>query len=256
MRLRLPKPLHGWRAFAGEVGIIVLGVLIALGAQQVVEELQWRSEARATEAALEEEIMDGVEVATERIAVSTCLRTRIAELGNELARSRGEWRGDPMRLGGQTDANSGVLPPAYRAPRRYLRMDTWETAKNKGVLDHLPRGRVAAYSAIYTQLAHMQQLSDIERGEVPALAMLSYDGPLDAESRTHAIDSLAQLDSINSHLVLGARNLISAAEGLQLEYSPAQKKDVAAIIQRLRIVYGDCVTVNPATSESAIHGQR
>jgi hypothetical protein len=30
MHFHLPKPLHGWRAFAGEVGIIVVGVLIAL----------------------------------------------------------------------------------------------------------------------------------------------------------------------------------------------------------------------------------
>ena len=37
MHFHLPKPLHGWRAFAGEVGIIVIGVLIALGAQQLVE---------------------------------------------------------------------------------------------------------------------------------------------------------------------------------------------------------------------------
>ena len=28
MHFHLPKPLHGWRAFAGEVGIIVIGVLI------------------------------------------------------------------------------------------------------------------------------------------------------------------------------------------------------------------------------------
>jgi hypothetical protein len=28
MHFHLPKPLHGWRAFAGEVGIIVVGVLI------------------------------------------------------------------------------------------------------------------------------------------------------------------------------------------------------------------------------------
>ena len=30
MHVPLPKPLHGWREFAGEVGIIVLGVIIAL----------------------------------------------------------------------------------------------------------------------------------------------------------------------------------------------------------------------------------
>ena len=34
MHFHLPKPLHGWREFLGEVGIIVIGVLIALGAEQ------------------------------------------------------------------------------------------------------------------------------------------------------------------------------------------------------------------------------
>ena len=28
MKLGMPKPLHGWRVLAGEVGVIVLGVLI------------------------------------------------------------------------------------------------------------------------------------------------------------------------------------------------------------------------------------
>ena len=32
MHFQLPKPLHGWRQFFGEVGIIVICVLIALGA--------------------------------------------------------------------------------------------------------------------------------------------------------------------------------------------------------------------------------
>ena len=36
---QLPKPLHGWRALFGEVGVIVLGVLIALGAQQFARRL-------------------------------------------------------------------------------------------------------------------------------------------------------------------------------------------------------------------------
>jgi len=35
MHIPLPKPLHGWRAFVGEVGIIVLGVLIALAFGQL-----------------------------------------------------------------------------------------------------------------------------------------------------------------------------------------------------------------------------
>jgi hypothetical protein len=36
--IRISPNLHGWRQFVGEVGIIVVGVLIALGAEQV-----WRT---------------------------------------------------------------------------------------------------------------------------------------------------------------------------------------------------------------------
>ena len=46
MHLKLPKPMHGWRVFAGEVGIIVIGVLIALGAEQVVQAGHQQQEAK------------------------------------------------------------------------------------------------------------------------------------------------------------------------------------------------------------------
>jgi hypothetical protein len=46
MRIRLPKPLHGWRAFVGEVGIIVVGVLIALGGQQAMEAVHQGAQVR------------------------------------------------------------------------------------------------------------------------------------------------------------------------------------------------------------------
>ena len=50
MKLSVPKPIHGWREFAGEVGIIVIGVLIALGAQQFVSTLNDRRTAAETHA--------------------------------------------------------------------------------------------------------------------------------------------------------------------------------------------------------------
>ena len=58
MRIYLPKPLHGWREFTGEVGIIVFGVLIALGAQQAAEAINERREASETRAALTQEIAE------------------------------------------------------------------------------------------------------------------------------------------------------------------------------------------------------
>lgn len=48
MHIHLPKPVHGWRAFVGEVGIIVIGILIALGAEQLVEWVHWRHKQHET----------------------------------------------------------------------------------------------------------------------------------------------------------------------------------------------------------------
>lgn len=37
MDIHKPKPIHNWREFLSEIGVIVLGVLIALGAEQSIE---------------------------------------------------------------------------------------------------------------------------------------------------------------------------------------------------------------------------
>jgi hypothetical protein len=55
MHFHLPKPLHGWREFAGEVGIIDNGVLIALGAEQVVETVHGNSEVRQFRSAVNDD---------------------------------------------------------------------------------------------------------------------------------------------------------------------------------------------------------
>lgn len=58
MHVHLPKPLHGWREFIGEVGIVFLGVLIALGAEQLIESWHWRHKVREVRANLVTEMRD------------------------------------------------------------------------------------------------------------------------------------------------------------------------------------------------------
>jgi len=56
MHFHLPKPLHGWREFLGEVGIIVLGVLIALAADALIEHAGWREKVRLADTNMRVEI--------------------------------------------------------------------------------------------------------------------------------------------------------------------------------------------------------
>lgn len=94
MHFQLPKPLHGWRAFAGEVGVIVLGVMIALGAGQVAEWVHDRQVAQEARENVRAEARLDLGFIQARIAAQACVERRLAELSAILGAS-GEGALDP-----------------------------------------------------------------------------------------------------------------------------------------------------------------
>jgi hypothetical protein len=80
MRLKVPTPLHGWRELAWEVGIIVIGVLIALAAQQMVEGFHDRSVAAETRAELTKELNSNLMSMALREQAGPCIDRRLNEL--------------------------------------------------------------------------------------------------------------------------------------------------------------------------------
>ena len=142
MHFHLPKPLHGWRALAGEVGIIVLGVLIALGAQQVVEAWEWRQK------------------------VGVVRKSLMGELGNDRAR----WELDvaQMRctlpyidaLDRWAKAGGSGAPPKSRSKERggimWMHSANWTLATGSATLDHFPIDEQLAFAALYDGLAHRE----------------------------------------------------------------------------------------------------
>ena len=49
-------PVRSWREFIKEIGIIVIGVLIALGAEQTAEALHWRHKVEEADGAMRLEL--------------------------------------------------------------------------------------------------------------------------------------------------------------------------------------------------------
>jgi hypothetical protein len=52
MHIHKPKPLHGWREVLREIGVIVVGIVIAVGLEQAVEFFHHRHQREQLEAAL------------------------------------------------------------------------------------------------------------------------------------------------------------------------------------------------------------
>ena len=74
------SPLHGGRGFLREVGVVVLGILIALGLQQAVSWAHDRTVAREAHASLRDEIAHNLEAIVRREATEPCIRTRLQEV--------------------------------------------------------------------------------------------------------------------------------------------------------------------------------
>lgn len=88
MHFHLPKPLHGWREFAGEVGIIVLGVLIALGFEQVAQAVHDRFLAAQARDAIRAEVRENLWWVERREAYEPCIDQLLTDLSTVLTRAR------------------------------------------------------------------------------------------------------------------------------------------------------------------------
>ena len=98
MHIQLPKPLHGWREFAGEVGIIVLGVLIALGAEQLIQTIHSQREVAQFRSAVDLELATTLAAYRYRVDQEPCVKRRLGELRRWLDASRA---GKPLAPAGE-----------------------------------------------------------------------------------------------------------------------------------------------------------
>ena len=143
MHVHLPKPLHGWREFLGEVGIIVIGVLIALGAEQVVEAAHWNHQVRDAREALDEEIAHTNRAFAFRAAAHDCIAARLTKVNGIVERAA---RHDPTPPVGR------VIPDIGNA----LSNSAWETSKAAEILAHFGRGPLRLYGNYYLQVGNEQ----------------------------------------------------------------------------------------------------
>src|SRR3982751_1076581 len=86
--MQMPKPLHGWRAFMGEVGVVVFGVLIALFAQQFVQSFNDRSAAQEARKNIRAELAVNIGRMQSADARAACLARRLDEIATYIAEAR------------------------------------------------------------------------------------------------------------------------------------------------------------------------
>jgi hypothetical protein len=168
MRFLLPKPLHGWREFGGEVGIIVLGVLIALGAQQLAENVQQRSETTDARRAVRAELEVNLSRLASRAAQKHCVERRMDEIQSLL----------------DTAARSGsIVPPGWIGRPQYWSMQSvrWDAISQGGRAALLPTDELADYGTLYSWMRSINDVMTTEQADWARLRTLEHLSRLSPE---------------------------------------------------------------------------
>ena len=166
MQFHLPTPLHGWRQFAGEVGIIVIGVGIALAAEQALERARWKQIVEAEDEALQQEVRDNHAALLVRVMMQPCIDRRLGEIAEVFRRHEA---GQPL----------GLIAPIGRPSNFTGSKTTLEMATADQSLSHMSLSRKQAIFNTYGSYDTFIPVAAEERAGWRALQALDRAASLD-----------------------------------------------------------------------------
>jgi hypothetical protein len=235
----IPKPLHGWREFAGEVGIIVLGVLIALGAEQLVASIDMTLKVRRAEAAMRLELaQDDGPQAYGRMLIGGCLDAKLARIhdgaGNVPAGELRQWA------------------VAYNPPFRTWDSEAWKTVLGSDIGSHMGPERLIQWSSPYRIIGSMTDRNQRERDlSIELHELLPPDDPPSAADLQALRRDAAQLRTINAGFFRASHLLLARSQALgALVPEPVTRE----LLKEARAMYGDCVRVPDLRERPAAQG--
>jgi len=180
MHVHLPKPMHGWRALAGEVGIIVIGVLIALGAEQAVQTVHSRAEAAEFRDAANQELSADLAAYRYRLQQEDCVARRLSDLER--------WQD----LGASQRPRLGVIG---RPSVTSYRTSVWKAGAD--VISHLPLQTRLDYSRLYDIFENLSATTDAEKDVWRSLAAFNGAQSVDANGRMRLTELLYRANSLD-----------------------------------------------------------
>jgi hypothetical protein len=208
IRAAAPEPAHrsrwkrfspsmGWRAFWSEIVIVVLGVVIALAANEAVQEWSWRNKVEDGEVRLQGDIAWAFLWAAEKSASQPCIDAQLAAMARNVLESGDTLQ--PMVLG------SLNLQMVVRMPNRPYRFPVWDALLVDGTASHFATQRQALYARISDGMA-MSRTSEVETRRLGGNLLRMRDPiPLDPVVRADLLSDINNLRSLTASEGLNAQ---------------------------------------------------
>jgi hypothetical protein len=224
-----PKPVHSWREAAGEIAMIVAGILIALSLEQAVESLHWRHQVEGANLALGRELAETIGQSRERERVSDCVDRRLDDLAAMVDAS----------------ASSGRLPPIGpigMPPSRTWSTGVWQSTLSGQTAEHMSKDRRNTFSVLY---GYSSLLSTTNAREMDTWTRLyAMVGPGRAIEPAEAVslrDAIGEARNLNQVMGLGAVRIEQLTAGFHIEVDDR----FARTFDRPPSAYSICTPVGP-----------
>ena len=209
MDVHRPKPTHSWNELIGEIGVIVLGVLIALAAEQAVEMVHWNHQLVDARKALREELANNAGSAYAHRAIYDCNAKALSTLRAELLKSGPNWK---------------AKPGAYEALLFTWDSSAWRTAQASGTLGHMSPQELTGYAAAYQFPTLFGEQEAKAQDDAAQLDLLANDINLGDGLRGRMLEAVNRAERQNWLMALGAKQFLESAAAVGVTLSDADKK--------------------------------
>lgn len=218
MKVHPPRSIDSWREFLIEIAIIVIGVALALAAEEALSDYHTGKEVAVVQESLNDELADSQYAALERIKHADC-QAQIVERLDSLAHGPG---GGPI----------GDIPAA---PVRLWGSAAWDAAIASGIVEEMEHDERHAYAVLFSVVRTMKEWNNRERELWAIVRSYARTPPANPEARHRFAEAVSQLRSLTSIMALAARQFVDTARPLKLELSPA---DAAELREPVRCAAG------------------
>lgn len=197
-RWRRFSPSMGWPAFWSEILIVVLGVVIALAANEGVEQWTWRNKVAEAETRLQGDITWAFLWSAEKSVGQPCVDAQLAALSRTVLES-----GDTLAPVPVITTLAGPL--VVRMPTRPYRFPVWEALLGDGTASHFSPERLAILGRISDEMAQARTYEAETRALGGSLLVMRDPVQLDPMVRAELLTRINALRSVWQHERLYAR---------------------------------------------------
>jgi len=199
-RWRRFSPSMGWKAFWTEIVIVVLGVVIALAANEAVQDWTWRTRVADAETRLQGDIAWVFLWSAEKAATQPCTDAILATMSRNVLGSGETLQPVPVEI------ISGIgMEFVVRVPNRPYRFPVWDALVADGTASHFTPQRQALLGRMSGDMAQSRAYEAETRRLTGVLMVMRDPIALDRAVRADLLTTISQLRSLTAYERLYAR---------------------------------------------------